>query len=152
RTVDFSQPYYDTGLGIAVPVKSASVLREILNSMTSLGFFQGIGALIATLIAVGSLIWLIERRHNDDFGGTATKGLGASIWWAAEAMTQASTGHRGPKTLAGRILAIFWMVVSIITVAIFTASITSALTTREMRGLVNGINDLPRVRVGVVAG
>ena len=67
-------------------------------------------------------------------------------------MTQASTGHRGPKTLAGRVLAIIWMVLSIITIAVFTASVTSALTTREIRGLVNGLDDLPRVRVGAVAG
>jgi ABC-type amino acid transport substrate-binding protein len=44
------------------------------------------------------------------------------------------------------------MVVSIITIAIFTASVTSALTTRQIRGLVNGVEDLPRVRVGALAG
>ncbi len=66
-------------------------------------------------------------------------------------MTQASTGHRGPITVAGRALAIIWMVVSIITIAVFTASVTSALTTRQMRGLVNGVEDLPGVRVGTLA-
>jgi polar amino acid transport system substrate-binding protein len=44
------------------------------------------------------------------------------------------------------------MVVSIITIAVFTASVTSALTTRQMRGLVNGVEDLPTVRVGTLAG
>jgi ABC-type amino acid transport substrate-binding protein len=67
-------------------------------------------------------------------------------------MTQASTGHRGPKTFAGRGLAIVWMVVSIIAIAVFTASVTSALTTRQIRGYVNGLDDLPRVRVGAVEG
>jgi ABC-type amino acid transport substrate-binding protein len=42
------------------------------------------------------------------------------------------------------------MIVSIITIAVFTASVTSALTTREMRGVVNGLDDLPQVRVGAV--
>lgn len=152
RSVDFSQSFYSTGLGIAVPVNSASVWREITRTMTSFGFLQAAGALIGISLLVGALVWLFERRHNEDFGGGAVKGLGASIWWSAEAMTQASTGHRGPKTLAGRGLAIIWMVVSIITIAVFTASVTSALTTREIRGLVNGLDDLPRVRVGAVAG
>ena len=152
RSVDFSQPFYTTGLGIAVPVRSVSLWREINRTMTSLGFFQAAGVLIGIALLVGALIWLFERRHNDDFGGSAATGLGASIWWSAEAMTQASTGHRGPKTMAGRALAIIWMIVSIITVAVFTASVTSALTTREIRGLVNGIDDLPRVRVGAVGG
>ncbi len=152
RSVDFSQPFYDTGLGIAVSVTSVSVWHEIIRTMISFGFLQAAGALIGISLAVGSLIWLFEHRHNEDFGGGAAKGLGASIWWSAEAMTQASTGHRGPKTLAGRILAIIWMVVSIITIAVFTASVTSALTTRQIRGLVNGVEDLPTVRVGTVTG
>ncbi|KQV66376.1 amino acid ABC transporter substrate-binding protein [Rhizobium sp. Root1220] len=152
RSVDFSQPFYDTGLGIAVPINSVSVWREIIRTMVSSGFMQAAGALIGISLLVGALIWLFERRHNDDFGGPATRGLGASIWWSAEAMTQASTGHRGPITIAGRALAIIWMVVSIITIAVFTASVTSALTTRQMRGLVNGVEDLPAVRVGTLAG
>lgn len=44
------------------------------------------------------------------------------------------------------------MVVSIITIAVFTASVTSALTTRQIRGLVNGVDDLPAVRVGALQG
>ncbi len=152
RSVDFSQPFYNTGLGIAVSLKNVSVWREIIRTMTSFGFLQAVGALIAISLLVGALIWLFERRHNEDFGGSAATGLGASIWWSAEAMTQASTGHRGPKTLAGRVLAIIWMVVSIITIAVFTASVTSALTTRQIRSIVNGVEDLPRVRVGAVAG
>ncbi|WP_331000948.1 MULTISPECIES: hypothetical protein [Rhizobium] len=119
--------------------------------MISAGFLQAAGALIGISLLVGALVWLFERRHNYDFGGTVGRGLGASIWWSAEAMTQASTGHRGPITIAGRALAIIWMVVSIITIAVFTASVTSALTTRQMRGLVNGVEDLPNVRVGTLA-
>ena len=65
-------------------------------------------------------------------------------------MTQASTGIRGPKTLPGRIVAMIWMVVSIVTVAVFTAGVTSALTTRSLQGLVKGVDDLPSVRVGAV--
>ncbi|MDK1373299.1 MULTISPECIES: transporter substrate-binding domain-containing protein [unclassified Sinorhizobium] len=152
RSVDFSQPFYNTGLGIAVSLNRMSIWREIIRTMTSLGFLQAAGALIGISFLVGALIWLFERRHNEEFGGSAAKGLGASIWWSAEVMTQASTGHRGPRTLAGRALAIIWMVVSIITIAIFTASVTSALTTRQIRGVVSSVDDLPGVRVGALAG
>lgn len=152
RNVDFSQPFYDTGLGIAVSASSFSVWREIIRALTSFGFLQAALALIGISLLVGVLIWIFEHRHNEDFGGGAGRGLGASIWWSAEVMTQASTGHRGPKTLAGRMLAIIWMVVSIITLAVFTASVTSALTTRQIRGLVESVDDLPNVRVGALAG
>jgi ABC-type amino acid transport substrate-binding protein len=152
RLVDFTHAFYETGLGIAVPTNAGSVMREITRTMTSFGFIQAVLALMGIALAVGALVWIFEHRHNEEFGGGAVKGLGTSIWWSAEAMTQASTGTLGPKTLPGRILAIIWMVTSIIAIAVFTASVTSALTTREMRGLVHGVDDLPSVRVGAVAG
>ena len=41
-----------------------------------MGFLQAILALIGLTLAVGLLIWFFERRHNEDFGGGAIKGLG----------------------------------------------------------------------------
>jgi ABC-type amino acid transport substrate-binding protein len=44
------------------------------------------------------------------------------------------------------------MVGSIITIAVFTAAITSALTVRQLQGSVHSVTDLSKVRVGAVAG
>ncbi|BCP54773.1 amino acid ABC transporter substrate-binding protein [Kaistia sp. 32K] len=148
--IDFSQPFYRTGLGIAVPPGDGSRWNVILRSILSLGFLQAVGALIGLALLVGLLIWLFERRRNEHFGGT--RGIGASIWWSAEAMTQASTGVHTPITLAGRSLAILWMAVSIIAIAVFTAGVTSALTTSALQGLVTNAHDLASVRVGAVEG
>jgi ABC-type amino acid transport substrate-binding protein len=152
RLLEFSQPFYVTGLGIAVPSTSPSLWALVVNTLTSFGFLQAVGALLGLALLVGVLIWVFERRHNDDFSGPAAKGIGTSIWWSAEAMTQASTGHVAPKTLPGRALAVLWMVVSIIALAVFTAGVTSALTTRQLQGLVNSASDLGKVRVGAVQG
>lgn len=147
--LDFSQPFYRTGLGIAVSLTGASRWMLIVNTMMSFGFLQAVGALIGLALLVGFLIWLFERRRNEHFSGGA-RGIGASIWWSAEAMTQASTGVRAPITLAGRTLAILWMAVSIIAIAVFTAGVTTALTTRALQGMVTNVNDLAAVRVGAV--
>lgn len=150
EVIDFSQPFYRTGLGIAVSLTGASRWMVIVNTILSLGFLQAVGALIGLALLVGLLIWIFERRRNEHFGGGA-RGIGASIWWSAEAMTQASTGFHAPITLAGRTLAILWMAVSIIAIAVFTAGVTSALTTRALQGLVNTPDDLASVRVGAVS-
>jgi ABC-type amino acid transport substrate-binding protein len=125
---------------------------QIQHTLISFGFLQAVAVLIAVAFLVGFLIWLFERRHNEEFGGSPIKGIGNSLWWSAEAMTQASTGYRGPKTMPGRMLAIVWMVVSIIAIAVFTAGVTSAITSSKLQGLVNGPEDLPSVRVGAVVG
>jgi ABC-type amino acid transport substrate-binding protein len=95
---------------------------------------------------------MFERRHNESFGGGVARGLGSSFWWSAIAMTQAGASQNAPRTLPGRALAIAWMIASVVTIAVFTAGITSTLTKRELQGAVHGVNDLRSVRVGAVAG
>ena len=152
RILDFTQPFYATGLGIAVPIGGESSWQPIIRTVTSFGFAQAIIALVGLALIVGFLVWLFERRHNEDFGGGIIKGLSAGVWWSAVAMTQRHTGNLGPQTLSGRIVAIVWMIASIVTIAVFTASITSVLTIKHLQGQVHGASDLSAARVGVVAG
>ena len=152
RILDFTQPFYATGLGIAVPVGGEASWLPIIRTMTSFGFAQAIVALIGFALAAGFLVWFFERRHNEDFGGGVAKGLSSGVWWSTVAMTQRSTGNFGPRTHLGRIVAIVWMIASIVIIAVFTASITSVLTIRHLQGAVHGVSDLSAVRVGALAG
>ena len=150
--LDFASPFYGTGLGIAVPAGGPASWAPVMRALTSFGFLQAVLALIALALAVGMLVWLLERRHNEEFGGTVTKGLSSSVWWTTVAMTQRGIGQAGPRTLPGRMVAMLWMVGSIITIAVFTAGITSALTVRQLQGTIHAVTDLSQVRVGAVAG
>ena len=47
-------------------------------------------------------------------------------------------------------VAIIWMLTSIILIASFTAAITTLFTVGELKGKVRGLSDLPGVRVGSV--
>jgi ABC-type amino acid transport substrate-binding protein len=67
-------------------------------------------------------------------------------------MTQAGAAQGAPSSLPGRLLAVVWMIVSIITLAVFTGGITSAITTHQLQGLVRNVDDLRSLRVGVVNG
>ena len=150
RTVDFTQPFYSTGLGIAVPI-GESRWMSVSRALLSFGFFQAVLALIGIAILVGSVIWLLERRKTEHFAGGA-KGLGTGLWWSAIAMTQAGAAQNAPATLPGRIVAMGWMIASVIVIAVFTAGITSTLTKRELQGAVTSVNDLRSVRVGAPSG
>jgi polar amino acid transport system substrate-binding protein len=152
RIVDFTEPFYATGLGIAVPAGGEASWLPVIRTMTSFGFAQAIAALVGLAIVVGLVLWLVERRHNEHFGGGVAKGLSTGVWWSTVAMTQRHTGDLGPRTLPGRALAILWMIVSIVAIAIFTASITSVLTIKHLQGSVHEVADLSSVRVGAVAG
>jgi len=150
KAVDFTPSFYSTGFGIAVPAGGEASWRPVVRAITSFGFLQSIVVLIGLALLVGIVVWLIERRHNEEFGGGIARGLSSSVWWTTVAMTQRGIGHRGPRTMPGRAVAMFWMVGSIIATAIFTASITSVLTVKQLRGVVHDVGDLTQVRVGVV--
>ena len=150
RMVDFTQPFYSTGLGVAVSM-TESRWRSVLRALFSFGFFQAVLALLGIAMCVGFVIWLLERRRTEHFSGGA-KGLGTGFWWSAIAMTQAGAAQNAPTTLPGRVVAIGWMIASVIAIAVFTAGITSTLTRRELQGVVHNMNDLRSVRVGALAG
>jgi ABC-type amino acid transport substrate-binding protein len=151
--VDFTQPYYNTGLGVAVASDAVSSWWPIIRNVFSPGFFCAAAVLFAISLSIGVILWLIEHRHNEHFGPNR-HGLGASVWWSATAMTQSggAAGEKVPKTLPGRLLAMGWMVASVIVFANFTAALTSQLTVKHLRDTVNGEADLRYVRVGTIAG
>lgn len=152
RMLDFTEPFYATGLGIAVRAGGEMGWMPVVHTLTSFGFAQAVLALVGLALSIGLLLWLFERRHNEDFRGGLTKGLSVGVWWSALAMTQRHTGDLEPQTLPGRMIAILWMVASIVAIAVFTAGITSALTVKHLHGMVQSVGDLSSVRVGAVAG
>jgi ABC-type amino acid transport substrate-binding protein len=150
QEVDFTQPYYASGLGIAVPMDREIEWLPILRSFLTARFLEAIGVLIAAAVSVGAVIWLFERRHTPHFAGGA-RGLGTGLWWSASAMTQAAAPDKAPATLVGRAMAVAWMIASVVMIASFTAGITSQLTAKRMANQVRGPSDLMMVRTGSVA-
>lgn len=152
KILDFTQSYYSTGTGIAVPIVSVMNWATLRRAMTSFNFIQAVAVLIGLTLVAGILVWLLERRQNEYFGGGITKGISSSVWWSTLAMTQRSSAEKGPQTILGRSVATIWLVVSVITIAVFTAGVTSVLTTSQIRGTIYGASDLASVRVGTVKG
>lgn len=149
--VDFSHPYYSTGLGIATRT-SSSGLFHMLALFVSPAFLTAIGTLAAVLLGVGVLIWAIERRRNpQQFGGGALRGIGSGFWWSAVTMTTVGYGDKAPATLAGRILGVVWMFVAIIIISGFTAAIASSLTVGKLQPRITGPSQLAEAYVVAVA-
>jgi ABC-type amino acid transport substrate-binding protein len=152
QQVDFTVSYFRTGTGVAVQTDHIANWMPVIRSIASYGFVQAALGLLGLAFLAGLLIWFFEHNANEGFGGGMAHGLSSGVLWSTRTMTQRVDGGRTPMTLAGRIVAIVWMIVSVIAIAVFTAGLTSALTTRRLHGAVNSIGDLSAVRVGVVQG
>lgn len=148
---DFSAPFFQTGLSIAVPPVPEQSLLGSLKAFVSWQFVSAVLALIALLFGVGVLLWLAERRRNpEQFGGTAGEGIGASVWWAAVTMTTVGYGDKAPTSFVGRLIAMIWMFAGLIMVASFTAAITSSLTVSNLRSGIQDAKDLPGKTVATI--
>ncbi|WP_170984414.1 transporter substrate-binding domain-containing protein [Rhodoligotrophos defluvii] len=147
KALDFSQPFYETGLSIAVAKRHTS-WGKLLHSIISRDMLVGILGLLGALVLVGVLCWLVERRKNRDF--TGKQGLIQSLLWSASTAT-GHASHKTPVTLPGELLAMGWGVTSVLVISTFTALIASALTATQLRGAIHGVDDLRSVHVGTVA-
>lgn len=152
KVMDFTQPFFETGLGVAVPRSGVIAWLPVLRTFLSLRFFQAVLALLSIALLVGTLIWIFERRENEHYSGGALRGFVAGAWWSAIAMTQGGAAQHGPRSTPGRVLAVVWMVVSVVAIWVFIAGITAALTAQRLQGLIRNTNDLRAVRIGAVTG
>lgn len=154
RQVDFTHPFYTSGLGIAT-TRSPDDINWIgvVRSFFSLAFLKVILALALVLLVAGAGAWFFERKRNpDQFGGTPAEGLGAGFWWSAVTMTTVGYGDKAPVTIGGRVVALIWMFASIIIISSFTAAIASSLTVYSMEPTIRGPADLPAYTVAVLDG
>jgi ABC-type amino acid transport substrate-binding protein len=152
KVMDFSHPFYSSGLGIAVRKAYRHDWKGALKNLLSMQFLAVLAILSAMTMLVGLLIWLAERNHNPEQFGGLHGGLGHGIWWAVVTMTTVGYGDKSPKTLPGRLIAISWMLIGVVSLAVIAGSVASQMTVTHLSSPVRGPEDLPRVRTGTVKG
>ena len=150
--MDFSHPYYSSGLAIAVPVKASSGnWFEPLGNVISVGTVKITSVLLGLLLIAAILVWLCERHANPEhFSPRPLRGITDGLWWAAVTLTTVGYGDKAPRTRAGRVIGVIWMFAAVVLIALFTAQVTSSLTVTSLSGRVRGPADLAHVKVGAI--
>ena len=77
KIVDFTQPYIESGLVVVASIrKMKSNAWAFLRPFTPMMWFvTGM-----FFLAVGAVVWILERRLNDDFRGPARRQFVTIIW------------------------------------------------------------------------
>ncbi len=153
KIIDFSHSFFHGGLGVAEPKVRRADPRAILHALETRNMAGTILVLTVLLLVVGLLVWLLERRHNSgQFERRPAKGVFSGFYWASVTMTGVGYGDKAPITFAGRLLAIVWMFVALILIALVTAQLSAVLTADRIATRLNTIADLAHIRVGTVTG
>jgi len=146
----YTQPYYISGMAIALKIEKDHNIVVFLRNLFSAQFLQVILFLFGVIFLFGLIIWFIEKRKNPAQFRKGWKGIGDGIWWSAVTMTTVGYGDKSPLTGWGRVIGIIWMFTAVIIISSFTAGISAALTYNKFKTDIRGLQDLRNVEVGTV--
>ncbi|KAM0970083.1 hypothetical protein EV1_017984 [Malus domestica] len=138
RMADFTQPYIESGLVVVAPV--TPTLNS--NPWAFLRPFNPMmwGVTAAFFLIVGTAVWILEHRHNDDFRGAPKKQFVTILWFSFSTWFFA---HReNTVSTLGRLVLIVWLFVVLIINSSYTASLTSILTVQQLSSSIKGIHAL----------
>jgi polar amino acid transport system substrate-binding protein len=152
RAVDFSIPYFDSGLQIMVRQQNDSPFLAALGSLLSPTIGLTMLAAFAVVVLLAHVLWLVERRGNPVFGRGYLRGIAEGLWGVTLII---ATGEHGDRDAPGAVkrltVALMWLF-GVVLIAEFTATITSALTVQKLTSIIRGPGDLPGKKVGTVPG
>jgi len=152
QVIDFSYPFYNSGLDIVTNTEGSSVL-SMVRVLFNARLLKALGLLLAVVICFSHILWWVERRVNsDDFPGQYKTGLAESLWWTLTVLITLGCENKSPRGLPGRLLAIGWMATGVLIISLVTASFSSSLTVRSLTGKINGPGDLTGYQVATVQG
>ncbi|KAK6784975.1 hypothetical protein RDI58_018430 [Solanum bulbocastanum] len=137
RIVDFTQPYMESGLVVVAPVKELKSSPWAFLQPFTLQMWCVTGVFF---LFVGTVVWILEHRHNPEFRGSPRHQLVTVFWFSFSTMFFA---HReNTMSTLGRLVLIFWLFVVLIINSSYTASLTSILTVRKLSSGIQGIDSL----------
>ncbi|XP_042429058.1 glutamate receptor 3.1-like isoform X1 [Zingiber officinale] len=137
KIVDFTQPYLSSGLVILAPIRRHKSNAWAFLQPFTLEMWCVIGILF---IMIGTVVWTLEHRLNDEFRGPPRKQLITIFWFSFSTLFFA---HReSTVSTLGRSVLLIWLFVVLIIQSSYTASLTSILTVQKLSTTVEGIDSL----------
>jgi len=151
KWVDFSQAVNPSGTGLAVLQGQFSDGFSTYALPILISFLRLLASITGFLVFAGVLIWLLERRRNPEHFRKDWRGILDGLWWSAVTMTTVGYGDKVPQSIAGRILAMSWIFVGVVLIALFTANASSIFLHTRQRTTLERVEDLYHTKVGSVA-
>ena len=153
KLLDFSHPFYESGLQVLARSSGNNGGLAAFQVLLTGEIWKVCGIILLTVLAVSNVLWFFERRINpESFPEGYRKGIGESVWWAVATLISGGCENKAPVGIAGRVVAIVWMIGGIFLTAFITASLSAAMTATTLSNEVADVSDLRGSSVGTIAG
>jgi ionotropic glutamate receptor len=140
KKVAFSSSIFDNSLRIIIRVASINDV-DLLSYLRPFSFQLWIALLIASIYA-GFLICLLEREHNEALNDQSIFPLIIKSMWYSIGTLLGYGADFHVRTAAGRLLTIGLYILSLVSVAAYTAKLASDLTIAKTKSMISGIDDI----------
>ncbi|UJQ94489.1 transporter substrate-binding domain-containing protein [Mariluticola halotolerans] len=152
QRIDFTQPWYDSGLRIMVNETGGNGLDDLFHGLRDSGYLRSYVWLTLVIIAATFLLTLFDRRFDKEFPRTWGAGLTESFYHVMSIATSGKTSRKKMFGSFGRFFAAIWLVCGVAVLAYVTSSVTSVMTAAAISNQINEAEDLPGREIGVFAG
>jgi polar amino acid transport system substrate-binding protein len=152
KVVDFSHPYFDSGLQIMVRGQDESPFLTTLGSIPWLSIGLLFAGAIVIIFLLANVLWLIERRSNNNFRKNYPRAVGEGLWGTMLIIATGEHGDRGAPGVAKRVTVVLMWLLGVVLIAQLTATVTSSQTVQRLQSSIRGPDDLPGKTIASVPG
>jgi len=150
--IDFTQPYFDSGLQILVHAEGDSHLLDVFDSIPWATLGAILGAFVAMMFVMANVLWMVERRTSEHFRKGYLKGVGEGLWAVALIVATGEHGDRQTVRVIKRLIIFFLWLAGVVLIAQLTATISSTQTVERLTSKIRGPGDLPGKKIATVRG
>ncbi len=151
KLLDYSQPIYDSGQIVLIRGHKENSLLAYGRLIWQSGILLFLGGALILLLIIAHLLWVFERNvknaEHDYFRDNYLGGVWDAFWWAFVVMAMGGFEKERPHKISSRLLAMFWILLSLFFISTLTAKITTAMTVDQLSTGIGSVNDLPGKRV-----
>jgi polar amino acid transport system substrate-binding protein len=149
--MEFSQPYFRTGLQIMVPEARPKTFHRLIEDLEMWGHLKIFWSLIGCILAASIFVALFERKHNPDFPKGWADGFAEALYYVVS-LSLGKSAYKGFGGWKGRLVMIVWTILGVVVIIFLTSSVTATLTAEAISSHIVGPESLPGKTVGVVTG
>lgn len=148
--IEFTQPFFHSGLQILVCDKQKSTLGRLGNDLLDLVELKIFWFIVAGVILFTGVVYVFERRHNPDFPKSRKDGMAEAFYYVVSLTLTGKSVYKGFPGVLGRLVLILWIILGMLIMAYVTSTITSRMTVEKLTSKINGPQDLVGKSVGIV--
>jgi ABC-type amino acid transport substrate-binding protein len=153
KLMDFSHPFFKSGLQVMARSKGEAGAFSAFRSLFNRNVAEVVLVLLLALFLISHILWVVERKINpESFPEGYVRGVWESTWWSIATLISGGCENKAPVGVAGRLVAVVWMLGGIGLTSYITATLASAMTVNTLTAEVSGLSDLRGSKVGSIAG